>query len=665
MHLLHRTLLASLLLTVSAFAAHADIRPADPALIEAFQKNDQFNDIKISPDGTYFAVTVPLEDRTVLAMMRRSDRKTMGVFNLQGKSHVRGFWWVSDTRLVLSVAQRDGTLEAPGATGELFATDVDGGNQTILSGYRSGQQQAGTHLQTRDDPFVWTEFAGLIPGDEKNILVAATRINDDGTLGATSLDQLDVRSGIRRKRVGSQLVLAEFGLDHANEARFVQGETKAGFHQLYVRDKTSTEWRLLNDEASSNRREFFVGFDEADKTAYLDVQEKQGPDGLYAYDMASGARTLLARDKRYDPERVHYRNDGVTPYAVAYPDGKSHLFFFEHESAESKLLQSLAEKSFPDATVEPLSRTRDGRLVVFRVASDVDPGSFYLLDTQTKKADLLLPSMQWLNSEALASVKPVEFKARDGMIIAGLLTLPKSQTGPAPMIVLPHGGPYEIADSWGFDREAQMLAAHGYAVLQPNFRGSGQRGRDFVLAGRGQWGATMQDDITDATQWAIAQGYADAGRICIYGGSYGAYAALMGAAREPALYRCAVGYAGVYDLPSWIRQSDVRNTDAGMNYIRSMIGTDNALLSARSPASMADRIRIPVFLASGGKDVRTPQKQSELMRDRLTAAGNAPKWLDFPTEGHGFYALDHRLAFYKQLLDFFYANLHDAKPVAH
>ena len=160
-----------------------------------------------------------------------------------------------------------------------------------------------------------------------------------------------------------------------------------------------------------------------------------------------------------------------------------------------------------------------------------------------------------LPTEALVEMKPVRIEARDGLELHALLTLPEDRKEDLPLIVNVHGGPFGIVDRWGYNAEAQLMAHHGYATLQVNFRGSGGRGEDFQRAGWREWGGKMQNDVTDATRWAIEQGIADEDRICIYGGSYGGYAALMGVIKEPDLYQCAVGYVGVYDLP-WFRSGD-------------------------------------------------------------------------------------------------------------
>jgi dipeptidyl aminopeptidase/acylaminoacyl peptidase len=307
--------------------------------------------------------------------------------------------------------------------------------------------------------------------------------------------------------------------------------------------------------------------------------------------------------------------------------------------------------------VRVTSETDDGSTALVRVSNDRNPGDYYLFDTRTLKATYGLSNREWLDPDDMNPVAPIEFKARDGLAIHGYLTRPKGSEGKRlPMVVMPHGGPFGIRDYWGFNEEAQILATAGYAVLQVNFRGSGGYGRDFRYAGARQWGGTMQDDVTDATRWAVGQGIADAGRVCLYGASYGGYASLMGVAKEPALYRCAVGYVGVYDLPTMHTAGDISERASGRNFVNEWIGPRDQV-AAVSPTRLADRIKVPVFLAAGGEDERAPIEHSRMMERALQKAGVPVETLYFDTEGHGFYLPEHRREFYTKLLAFLSRNL--------
>jgi dipeptidyl aminopeptidase/acylaminoacyl peptidase len=226
-----------------------------------------------------------------------------------------------------------------------------------------------------------------------------------------------------------------------------------------------------------------------------------------------------------------------------------------------------------------------------------------------------------------------------------------------PLVLLPHGGPHGVSDTWFFDNDAQFLASRGYAVLQVNFRGSGGRGTRFLEAGYRQWGGAIQDDLIDGVKWATEKGIADASRVCSYGASFGAYSALMVAIRSPGLLRCAVGYAGVYDLPHIYEEEGTRRSKRNQNYFARAIGRDAVELAAFSPSRHAKDVKVPVLLVHGEEDKTAPPEHAKLMREALVKNGNAPEWMMVPREGHGFYAKANRLAFYKKLEEFLAKHL--------
>jgi dipeptidyl aminopeptidase/acylaminoacyl peptidase len=250
----------------------------------------------------------------------------------------------------------------------------------------------------------------------------------------------------------------------------------------------------------------------------------------------------------------------------------------------------------------------------------------------------------------MSASQPFEFTTRDALTLHGFVNRPQGANGPGPMVVMVHGGPYFVADDWDFDEETQLLTAQGYAVLRVNFRGSAGFGRHFMELGYRQWGGAMVDDITDATRWAIAKGIADPRRICIYGASYGGFAALMSVAREPQLYRCAIGLSGAYDLSKLYRWGDIHRSDYGMHYLNVVLGGDKQTLQAHSPTALASAIKVPVLLAHGTLDARVPIKHAKEMRSALEDAGDPPEFVTYDWEGHGLSDPAHLKDFYGRLI---------------
>ena len=610
-----------------------------------FLKRDTMGTVKISPGGDYYAATVALEDRTILVVSRRSDRKWTAKAGGGSHSDVADFWWVNNERVVIALAEKTSALERPVATGELYAINADGsGARNLFAAIDSDEQGILTSLH--GNHYRFAELIDTLPNDDEHILVAITTFTVNPV---TQVVRMDARNGRTSPVANAPLRRARFTADAKGQVRFAEGSDKETFSHLLYRDDDKSDWQTLNSEKTSGHVERALGLSADSKTAYLLVEQPKGPDIIVALDPSSGERRPLLADPTVDPEAVMFAVNGNVPVGASYVSDRRRVRFFDESSGDA-IKQRTLEAAFPGESVLITSRTSDDQLLVFRVSSDRNPGDFYLYNEKTHAADGIFSRRLWLKPDQMASSRAFDFPARDGLVLHGFLNLPKGGSTGLPLVVLPHGGPFGIYDEPEFDGEVQLLANAGYAVLRVNFRGSGNYGRRFLHAGEREWGKRMQDDVTDATRWAIAQKIADPRRICIYGASYGAYAAVMGLVREPDLYQCGVGYAGVYDLALMAHDDSAR--DASMRiWLDGWVGTEDTL-AAISPVNLATRIKQPVFLAAGGKDDRAPIAHSKRMEKALTKANIKVDTLYFPTEGHGFYTDEHRRAFYEKLLAF-------------
>jgi len=268
--------------------------------------------------------------------------------------------------------------------------------------------------------------------------------------------------------------------------------------------------------------------------------------------------------------------------------------------------------------------------------------------------------MPGLEEQKMRPVEPYEVKVRDGKTVYAYLTKPDDSNGPFPMVVMPHGGPHGVRDYWAFDSYAQMMASRGYAVLQMNFRGSGGYGRSFLFEGYRQWGRSMQDDVTDVTQWAIDSGIATEDGVCIFGGSYGGYAAMMGAIREPDLYQCVIAYVGVYDLELMFKKGDIPTRRSGLVYLKQAVGEDEEDLRARSPVHNLDKLKAPVFIVHGGEDFRVDIAHAHELRKGLEKLDKPYEWMVKVNEGHGFYRPENRMELFERMLAFLDEHIGDA-----
>jgi dipeptidyl aminopeptidase/acylaminoacyl peptidase len=292
--------------------------------------------------------------------------------------------------------------------------------------------------------------------------------------------------------------------------------------------------------------------------------------------------------------------------------------------------------------------------MIVAVHSDKNPGEFYLFDTKTGQAQFLFASKPEIDANLMSPMLPIEFKARDGLTLHGYITIPASSNGKnLPLIINPHGGPHGVRDEWGFDPEVQLFASRGYAVLQVNYRGSGGYGTKFQDVGYTNWGTTMQDDLADGVQWAIKQGYADPNRVCIYGGSYGGYAALENPIRYPDLYKCTVGYAGVYDLTLQGKSGDTHHYASGKRALDVFHADSEDRQKQYSPAYNADKLTIPAFIVYSGHDERVVPKNSEELMAAMDKLGKKYQVMYEPNEMHGYYKPEHRTDLYTRMLVFF------------
>ncbi|MES5815621.1 S9 family peptidase [Pseudoxanthomonas sp. Soil82] len=627
--------------------------------VESFVKREQFRDVQVSPGGTYLAATLPMEDRTGLVILRLSDRKVTAKFSLGRNTDIAWFQWVNDGRVLLGVADKFGMLARPRATGEIVGLDAEGGKGEMLVGQRVEGGGAGTRIQQRKPELVWARLTDDLPQDDRNVILTVASFDDDAY---TRAEKMDVLSGRRVVVARVPVRNASFTTDHQGVVRLAMGADGDNLSRVYYRAGDDAEWTLVNSESASKRRETPLGFSADGKSVYLRSDQPDGPDSIVAWDVDSGQRREVLRDDAVDPYEVIYASSGPRePIGALFMDGRPRTAFFKADHPDARL-QRMLEQAFDGELVRITSRTADGRLALVLTSSDRNSGDFFQFDTSAKKAGHLLSRRAWLDPLAMAETRPVLLRARDGLPLHGYLTLPRGAEGKGlPLVLLPHGGPYGVQDTWEFGEEQQLLAAAGYAVLQVNYRGSGGYGHRFEQAGARQWGRSMQDDLTDATRWAIAEGLADPSRVCIYGASYGAYAALMGVAREPALYRCAAGYVGVYDLATRSRAlaGGARSTET---WSEDWLGSDPAELAATSPNRQAASIRVPVFLAAGGEDEITPVVHTRMMERALIAAGVPVQTLYYPTEGHGFYSVPHRVEYYGQLLDFLDRHIGASRP---
>ena len=610
-----------------------------------FARHAQFREIKISPEGDYLAASAVVDGKAVLSLVRLEDMKGVNLRPREG-GEVYQFWWVASHRVVYSIAERTSALEQPALTGELYGVNADGTGKKLLLGYRANRE------------WVFADVVRPLYAQGGKVLVAKYHWNGSADGAYPVAAYMDVDNGTLTEVGTAPIRNAQFVADNHGQVRFAYANATDNKRRVYYRAANGAPWDLAFDESKGDPPIAPLGFARDDTSAYLDCPGAHGVGGLCRWNADSRkSETLWSGAEAGIDELVESfdRHDFV---ALRSMPGRTATTLLDKGSREAKLLTGLMQQ-FPGEDVRLTSSTMDGSRVVFLVSSDRDPGQFFLYESATGKATFLFARMPWIKPEAMAPMEPLALKARDGVPLHGYLTRPpgKDDAKHLPLVVLVHGGPYGIRDSWGFDPDVQMLASRGYGVLQVNYRGSGGYGDAFIHAGYHEWGAKMQDDVTDATRWAIAEGVADPARICIFGASYGGYAALRGATKEPDLYRCAIGYVGVYDLRLMYTRGDIPQSTYGDNYLKIVLGEDENVLWDRSPLAHIDRLKAKVMLIVGGEDKRVPPVQGESLHSALEKAHVAHEWLYQRTEGHGFYDEANRTDLLTKVAAFLDANI--------
>lgn len=626
-----------------------------PIGVQAFFSAPAISDAKISPDGKYLAMVVADgasgEGRRYLAIIGVDDHDIKSGFQTVDRQVIMDFWWGSSTRVLIATGTDTGSLSFATGDGHLYGVNVDkSAIVTLLSGYISAMQGTGHSFYRML----------YIPHEESNHVVV--QVEEDSHHHDQAMD-IDIYSGATKLVASSPASYGEFGVDREGNVRLAWGQdAKTGAHEVYYRNQEpASSWKDLSS--------MYAGADVADDASHPDGMTPDGKSfywygrtsvgtmGLFTVDPNDGKEQSLFSDPGFDVERWTRdmtAAEGGRIVAVQTDPGLPETHILAPDDGRVRVIEQL-KKAFPGQEIRVTSSTRDGSKMVVFVTSDRDPGNFYLVDSKTLKADYLFGVLEQIAPAKMAPMQPVTIDSRDGMTLHGYLTTPVGV--PArnlPLIVLPHGGPHGLRDHWGWNSEVQFFAYHGYAVLQVNYRGSGGYGMKFQDLGYRHWGTTMLDDLADSVRWATQQGIVDPKRVCIYGASYGGYAALESVIRYQDLYKCAAGYVGVYDLTLQAQYGDTHQFASGRRYLDTVLGDDQDDLKAHSPVYNVGDINVPVFIAYGGKDQRVvPDNAKELIAAMDEAGKRYESPLFDPYETHGFIKPEHRFELYTRMLAFF------------
>jgi len=606
---------------------------------ELFFGDPEIVGAQISPDGKYIAFIKPFKGTRNIWVKRTEEAfEKAKPITADTKRPIPAYFWSRDGKYVLFVQDKGGDENflvyavdpsaSPAAGQEVPAarnlTDAKGVNAQIYALPRTDPDAIYVGLNDRDQ--AWHDLYKVKISTGERTLV---RKNTERIVGWT----FDLKDKLR---------LASRSNDN--------GDTEI----LRVDDNGFTKVYSCNvfEECGP------VRYHKDGQRVYFQTNKGAGIDlnQLELFDPATGKEELVESDplKRVDIGDVTFSEVTEDLVATSYIDDRARVYF-KDRSFEADY--NLLKKQFPEMEIDFASGTKDERLWLIDVGSDTDPGDTYLFDRNTKKLTLQYHIREKLNRDYLAPMKAIRYNSSDGLEIPAYLTLPKgAEARNLPLIAFPHGGPW-ARDNWGYDAFAQFWANRGYAVLQPNFRGSTGYGKKFIDAGNKQWGDKMQDDITWGVKYLVSQGIVDPKRVGIMGGSYGGYATLAGVTFTPDLYAAAVDYVGPSNL-STLLETIPPYWEAGRQLFYQRMGdpttpAGKAQLDRQSPLNSANKIKTPLLVVQGANDPRVNKREADQIVIALRDRGFPVEYIVAPDEGHGFYRPVNNMAMFSQAEKFF------------
>jgi dipeptidyl aminopeptidase/acylaminoacyl peptidase len=665
-----RSAALALLFTLSLGARAASDAPsaaaAAPVPLASFFDNARFGGALLSPSGRYLAARTSVPGKRMMLAVIDLQTNTPTVVANYGDADIGHIAWVNDNRLAFDVTDRD---VGPGDNflgAGLYAVNRDGSNlRQLAERHAAWLREAGSLTTAKLLP--WHVYLMGQDGAQDSDSIYVEDYDFDDTFHVRNVNLLSLNTV-----TGKSTAVPRPGhvdgwlLDAHGKPRVAYGQER-DMITVYYLDPGNEQWRsLATYHAYTDADDAFSPYEFGpDGTLYVSARGGKDTRSLYAFDLKTGkiAPEPLVETKGYDfnGELVASRTRLL---GVRYlTDARGTAWF----DPGMKALQDKIDKLLP-ATVNVVqpAASADAPWVVVRSYSDVQPWVYQLYNRKTGELNRVGQSHPDIDVRRMGHQEVLRYKARDGLEIPAVLTRPAGAPKDAklPLVVLVHGGPYMRAAIWGWGAESQFLASRGYAVLEPDYRGSTGYGARHFTAGWKQWGLAMQDDIADGTRWAIAQGIADPKRICIAGASYGGYATLMGLIRDPDLYKCGVEWVGVTDIKlmydgQWNFRSSLPAEwkQYGMPELVGDPVKDAAQLAATSPLQQVARIHQPLLMAYGGVDRQVPIYHGQKLYEALGKTNRNVEWIEYNEEGHGWSLPKNRFDFYGKMAAFLDKNI--------
>lgn len=614
--------------------------------VEKFAQLPVIREARLSPDGSHLAYIRPFRGRGHLIIQNLETNGQPVVTPPSEDADFNWLHWANNERLVFSISamRKRGIVET--IETRLWAMNKDGSEPEHIV-KPSSRARVGTSVprpladaQIQDDVINW------LPDEPNHILVSL-----DGDHNASDeVRKIDIRDGDFREVRNDAASIQNWLTDQDGDLRLGWGYRNSAFRLLAK--NTNNMWRSAEKADWWDAGFFPQGFTKSPDVVYMRGPNSDGVLVIRTMNIDSGEflETVFERDG-FDAGSMIMDPVTQQPVGVSYTEHLPRDYYFDEEMA---ILQRSIDAAVPATTNRIVSMTSDRRKVLIHSFSDVDPGTMSILNRDKGTLSLISEIMPGLPPELMSPVEPVSYKARDGLTIPAYLTVPRGKAREnLSMVVMPHGGP-ESRDDKSFWFLSQFLASRGYAVFQPNFRGSSGYGRGFQYAGRNEWGGKMQEDVTDGVEWLIGEGIADPARICIVGWSYGGYSAAMGAVQTPALYQCAASINGVLDLQRMI--VDDRKYIGGSVWTQH-VGLEDESAKTVSPYHQAERIQVPMLIIQAKDDARVPEDQGKRMANRLKRLDKPYEYVTVDLGGHSMTNEPARLTILQSVERFLAANL--------
>ena len=648
-----------------AAAVATSAAAADPVPVADFFRREAITEAVMSPSARHVAAAIKggPKGRLGLVVLDVADVKRAKALVSFADADVASIAWVNDERIVFSVTDR----ASPGADqigSGLFAIDREGkepAKTLIQLRFDYGQRIPGQGLS------VFHHLRTVIRDGSNDVIVERLDYNDRWQLVGTTLLRLDTVTGNATNiTLGGPARASAWAVSRKGEPHVAISNFE-GKSRMYWKQDGEAPWKQVWESKTygAAERQFYPF--SVDGRGVLYATAPLGANGdtyaLARIDLSAATPRLtpIFTLDGYDFRgSLIYGKDG-NPIGIRYLiDGRGTFWMDESMRALQKKVDALLPRSINEIYC---GECADPQALLVKSWSDREPDTVRLYDVKTGTLALVAHSRPWIKPTEMARREMKRIAARDGLQVPVHITHPNAPPGPAPAVVLVHGGPFLRGSEWGWEPESQFLASRGYLVIEPEFRGSTGFGFKHFRAGWKQWGLAMQDDIADATKWAIDVGLADPKRICIAGASYGGYATLMGLARYPELYRCGVNWLGVTDMDLLYEPANRWSDTSAMfrDYgLPALVGDpekDAKQLAETSPVKIAASITRPVLMAYGLEDRRVPIFHGTRMREALRAHNDQVEWHEYRDEGHGFFLEANEVDFWTKVERFLAKHL--------